>query len=252
MTHNEIEQRDIIDEYVRNRLQQDVRQLFEEHYFGCDQCFQKVQMAQNFAEGVSHAARTGLLPQVTERPTGWFFGNWLQPAFAFSAVAAALLAVATGWYALVEIPRLKMESQAASSKLKAAEEKAIAYQEQLSEKQLALTRPPEAMLNLPLVMLEASRAGTASQIVIPANASHAAIWIELPPGAGFASYSLAIGTTGGTTIENLNGLKKNAYGALAVAIPAAKLVPGTYKAVLSGDSGSQHPLVGEYRMVVKR
>ncbi len=252
MTHNEIEQRDIIDEYVRNHLQQDVRQLFEEHYFGCDQCFEKVQMAQKFAEGVSYAARTGLLPQVMEQPARSFFDNWLKPAFAFSAAAAALLAMATGWYALVEIPRLKMEVQSASSKLKGAEEKAAAYEAQLSENQLALNRPPEAMPNLPLVMLEASRSETANQVVIPAKASHAAIWIELPPGAGFASYSLAIGTTSGIIIENLRGLRKNAYGALAVAIPAAKLVPGTYKAVLSGDSGAQHPLVGEYRMVVKR
>src|SRR6476659_8814406 len=105
MTHDQIEKRDMIDGYLRGRLAEDDRKAFEEHFFGCDECFDEVQTAQRMACGVRAAVETGLLPAVQEKRAGW----WM-PVFALSAVAAGLLLAVTTWMTLVEVPRMRTET----------------------------------------------------------------------------------------------------------------------------------------------
>lgn len=243
MKHSEIEQRELIDGYVRKQLADKDRLAFEEHFFECDDCFAQVQTVQRLADGVRHAAETELLGQA-EHSSAW--RPWLGNIFL--AAAAALLMSVTGWYALRVVPKLQLEAKAHHERTSIAESRATALAAQLAETQTALNRIPAAQPNLPLVMLEASRAAAVNELKLPAAATFAALWIEVPPSAGYKSYKLEISTMAGTVVETLDGLIKNPYGALAVSVSAGKLPAATYKAKLYGGSS----IVAEYRLAIRR
>jgi Putative zinc-finger len=243
VTHQDIERRDIVESYLRGRLPDDDRQAFEEHFFACDECFAMLKAAEKFAGFVRQAAESGALPAAQEESRVWPAG-WLRPAFAFSAAAVLILSGLTGWLALVEMPRLRRESASQSRLVEQQRQHGAAL-----EKQLAMNRPPAGEANLPLLMLEASRASTSNTVTVPAGASHLVLWIEIGPGARSESFRLEIRTLAGQPVETLEGLVRNGYGALAASLPAERVQPGTYKARLFGMNGR---LLAEYPIVVRR
>lgn len=104
MTHQQIQNNEVIERYVRHQLSPAERLAFQEHYFDCDQCFEETQETARFIAGVRDAARNGVL--AAERPErarsvaglfnyGWIF-QWATPALAVSLLVA--LAV-IGWWA---------------------------------------------------------------------------------------------------------------------------------------------------------
>jgi hypothetical protein len=236
MTHQDIEQRDIVDLYVRGRLNEEDKRAFEEHFFACDSCFDEVQTAQRMADGVRHAVHTGLLPEIKESAVA----PWWRPAFAFSAVACACLVGLSAYLWMVEIPRLRNEVQVAKSQAEAEHQK------------LALARPPALPEgNLPLVMLEASRASGQNTLTIPASASQVALWIE-PGSASFDHFALELSDAGGRAMKRVDGLAKNSYGAVSIVIPSEGLSAGKYRARLSGIRGGATQLIGEYSLEIRR
>jgi hypothetical protein len=112
MTHQEIEDNEIVERYVCHRLSADERRAFQEHFFACDGCFDKVQMTARFIAGVRDASVAGVLaqgataPQATAAAGAWWT-NWLKPAFVVATAASVLLAVLLGWLLLNQIPRLR-------------------------------------------------------------------------------------------------------------------------------------------------
>jgi hypothetical protein len=48
MTHDEVEQREIVELYVRKRLSPEDRGAFQEHFFACDSCFDQIQTMERF------------------------------------------------------------------------------------------------------------------------------------------------------------------------------------------------------------
>jgi len=61
MMHPQIEDQEIVERYVRNQLAEEERKAFEEHFFACDDCFEKLQATDRFVAGMRDAARRGLL-----------------------------------------------------------------------------------------------------------------------------------------------------------------------------------------------
>lgn len=55
MNHREIDEKEIIERYVRQQLSLAERRAFQEHYFTCDACFDKVQMTARLIAGVRDA-----------------------------------------------------------------------------------------------------------------------------------------------------------------------------------------------------
>jgi hypothetical protein len=243
MTHQEIEEKDIVEAYLRGRLSENDRQAFEEHFFACDECFAQVQETETFASGIRQAAESGVLPAEREEPAGMLAG-WLRPAFAFSVAAVVVLAVATAWLAMVQVPGLRREADARQALLERERQRNTEFQQQL-----ALNRPPAAEANLPLVMLEASRAAEVNRITVPTGANRLALWMELGPEARSSSFRLEIRNPSNQVVATIDGLVKNKYGALAASLPAERLPAGTYTARLFATGG---PLTAEYRLEVRR
>ena len=100
MTHQEIEEKEIIERYVLHRLAPEERLAFQEHYFACDECFERAQTEARFIAGVRASSRSGVLAaDRTEQPRSGLSPavlrrGWLR-AWAMPALAACLLAALT-------------------------------------------------------------------------------------------------------------------------------------------------------------
>ncbi len=278
MTHEEIEQREVIESYVRDRMTAEERLAFEEHYFVCDQCFAQVQTLERFVAGVHYAAQAGLLAPANRLAAARKLFNpdwqiWLKPAFAFTSALALALTFLSGWLLFRQIPQLRaeqarerqahtqaqQEQQQSLAQTQAELERARQQQSEL-ENQLAQARaatptgaPGGPEPNLPLVMLEATRAGQAvNELALPRGARSIVLWLEPGLSADYASFRLVVQTPAGQTIQTVAGLRRNAYGALVVSLPAAQLPVSRYRVRLFGMRGQAAALVTEYQLQVRK
>ena len=251
MTHADIEEREVIEAYLRGKLSDDDRQMFEEHFFACEECFAELRSAGSFIAGVRQAAEAGLLAEAPRKDT--VLGRWWQPAFGSGWAAASLMLIATVWLAVVEVPQERRELARQRVVIEAERGRRHDLETQLAlEKQQAMLRLSATEGNVPLAMLEASRAGEANEVTMPPDASRLVVWIELDPGVRFATYNLQIRNQTNTTIEVVDGLTKNVHGALAASVSGMRLPAGTYTLLLHGAGPGQDTLVAEYRLIVRR
>lgn len=134
MTHHEIEQKDIIERYVRHQLSGAERRAFQEHYFACDECFANVNSTAKFIAGVQRSSRVGALSEVASKaaaPAWW--AAWFKPAFGLAATACILLALALGWIVFRQIPQLRNEIAQERQARETAEQRAGQSQQATQE-----------------------------------------------------------------------------------------------------------------------
>ena len=248
MMHPQIEDEEIIERYVRNQLAEEERKAFEEHFFGCDDCFDKLQVAERFVAGVRDAARRGVLKgsASTEGMSAPRWGVWMFPTLAATSVATMALAVIAAWTLLFQMPKLRRQLNQASADASAQREALAAL-----EKQVASATQPE--INVPLVMLQATRDAQASvnQAVLPSGAGHLVLWIEAPS-SKFRNFRLQVETEDHHPVVTLDHLERNAYGSLAAGLPAAQLQPGEFRIMLTGEEPPPASLLAEYKLRIRR
>ena len=248
MMHRQIEQEEIVERYARNQLAPEEREAFEEHFFACDECFEKLQATEGFIAGVRNAAARGLLGSGSPQAAlarDW--KSWMLPALALSSCAALAFAAMTGWVFLFQVPSLRQQLQQAAAELHVQRETRAAL-----EKQLGPGTAAEA--NLPFIMLEATRDVQAppSQATLPAGAQRLVLWAEVGPAGRFRSFRLQVYAVDNRLIETLEHLKRNSYGALIASLPAERLPAGDYLVKLSGEEPPPSSVVAEYRLRIRR
>ena len=245
MMHSEIDREEIIERYVLGQLAPEERQAFEEHFFACDQCFQKVQDVERFRAGVRDAASRGLLneesdPAIKVEQTTWF--RW---AFGATAFTTAVLALITGWIQTKEIPRLRQALRSTTTQL-GMERQARSQLEQ----NIASANGAEP--NVPLIMLQASRAAEKPNIVaLATGAKRLIVWIEIGP-TRFHSFRMEVFASGDRPILSLDHLEQSSYGALSASLPAEQLPHGDLRIILTGQNPPPASLVGEYRLKIEK
>jgi hypothetical protein len=247
MMHPRIEDEEIIERYVRNQLPDEDRKAFEEHFFGCDDCFEKLQATERFVAGVRDAARRGVLTGEVESGTeGWSWGGWLVPAFGVSACAALLLAAFSGWLYFAQMPKMRQQLSQSEADLRAQRQARAVLEEQLA-------KGIQAEGNVPLVMLQATRDVQAppNEVVVLPGAKHLVLWVEVPAGRT-NRYRLQVDAADNHPIETLDNLQRNTYGALAVSVPVEALQQGDYRIRLSAQEPSPASLLGEYRLRIRK
>jgi hypothetical protein len=229
-SHTDVAALDLVDRYITGQLTADEAAGFEEHFFACDECFADVQAAEQLRSAVHEEAAAGA--RQPQRAT------W-SPAFAFATATAAMLAIATLWLALATVPGLQREL---STERQARVNDTARKDLQQEQVRVAIAAEP----NVPIAIIQNTRAGGVTfTIDVPDTASHVVLWIEAPASARAETFRLVIDAT---TIE---GLRANAEGALAVAVPAAALPPGPHVARLYA-AASPAVLAGEYHLIVVR
>lgn len=247
MMHPQIEDEEIIERYVRNQLAEEERKAFEEHFFGCDDCFEKLQVTERFLAGVRDAARRGMLAGEVEGSTrGSSWSRRLVPAFGVSACAALVLAALSGWLYFYQMPKMREQLSQSAEDVRIQQEARAALERQIASS-------IQAEPNLPLVMLQATRDVQAApnEVTVPPGAKHLVLWVEVTPGRS-NQFRLRVDTADNRPVETLNNLQRNAYGALAVSLPVEALQPGDYRITLSSQEPPPASLLGEYRLRIRR
>lgn len=245
MLHTQIENDEVVERYVRNRLTPEDRQAFEEHFFACDECFAKVQAMERFSASVRDAAEHGLLEDAAAasetRVPGWAL--W---AFAGSSAAVIALAAVVGWALLYRIPSLQRETFVALAQLQS-------QQQTLAQLQANVNVPasPAPQPNVPLVMLQSTRGEEPLTAVLPADARQLIVWVEIGQ-TRYRSYRMEVYAASGRQIITVDGLSRGPYGALAASLPTEGLQPGTFRITLIGQSPPPASLVSEYRLQIRR
>lgn len=244
MMHSRIEDEEIIERYARNQLSPEEKLEFEEHFFACDECFDRLLDTERFIAGVRDAASRrelrGDLLGAEARPRGW-----LIPAFVVTAALTLALAATTAWLSFAEIPGLRRQIAQTSADLHAQSEANASLAAQSGR-----ASGPEP--NVPLVMLQSTREirGAATETKVPASAQQIILWFELPAGKP-SQYSVTISDAKGNTLEAIDHLTRNSYGALAASIPARTLPPGEFSIRVTAQD-SPATLIGEYRIKIVR
>jgi hypothetical protein len=245
LKHEEIEQRGMVEAYVRRKLAPEDSAAFEEHYFQCGKCFDEVQLVGKFVAGVKHAARTGLLdPETESRPER---RSWFMPAFAFAAASALAFASVLA-VVLVHQPAREAQLQ---QELQRALSQARASQARLAElnQRAALDAGPEA--NVPVVILTASRSADApNHVQLGSGSRRALLWIDVPAEPSGTRFGLTLSTADARFAKTIHDLERNSSGALAASLPAADLTAGAYHVRLFHEK-SPGQTIAEYRLNVE-
>lgn len=247
MMHQQIKEHESIERYARNLLSPEERKAFEEHYFACEDCFEKLQATERFIAGVRDASRRGLLPGMShgEAPKWRITPYWVSTVVV-SAVAVLLLAFAgISWY-YVQVSRLHGQLNAFTTQLQRERAARAALAQQLA---LAL----RAESNVPLVMLQSTRDVQLrpTETTLPAGAARLVLWMEVPAGR-FSSYRLEVNRADHKPVVTLDHLARNPYGALAASLPTQQLQSGDFRIRLFGESPSPATLLTEYRLRIRR
>jgi putative zinc finger protein len=245
MLHTHIDNDEIIERYVRGQLAPEERRAFEEHFFGCEECFEKLQDAERFHAGIRDAARRGLLQDASQVAFTPNRATWFRWAFAATACASLVLGVTVGWIFLREIPSLHKELQQTVAHLQIERQARTAL-----EQRVVPAEQSEA--NVPLVMLDASRAAEEPALaVVPRGAKHVILWIEPGP-ARYRTFRMEVFTSGKRLVTSLDHLERGPYGGLAASLPADQLPTGDFRITLTGQNPAPASLVGEYRLRIER
>jgi len=274
MTHQEIIDREIVEQYVLDQLSAGDRRIFQEHFFECDDCFQQ---AHNLSENVTRvryaAAQDALAAEERRKAAASF--SWLRPVLAFSVGACILLAalalalflgnrrlqvrLAGEEEALRSQQRAQTESdnskRDAEQKLQAAEAERARLQQQLDElnRGKPSPRPDEnlvAQTNLPSVTLESNRdSGSAAQLTIPTGTKTISLLIPVEPGNRFQSFSVEV-LRSKAPVATVNGARPNQSGSLSIRVSAAQLESGDYRVRLYGVDKLQRELLAEFDLHV--
>lgn len=258
MNHQQIEQQDIIERYVRHQLSADERHAFEEHYFACDQCFEQVRTTAQFIAAVRHSAKRGVLAESAAAESWW--KAWFKPSLVL-ATAAAVLVVALGYVFLRQTPA-PHEEIAREQEQKPQRNDGVTSPATPSPApvDVAINHPPRtpeptnpAQTKTPFVLLDAARdvRSGGNQLSLPANAASAKLLIEVEPGSRFDSFQLQLFDANKRPVTSFNGIKANSQGLLIVNLPATLLPNGKFLVKLYGAKGGERELVAEYDLTVR-
>jgi hypothetical protein len=264
MTHQEIQEGEMIERFVRHQLAPAERRAFQEHYFACEECFEQVQTTARFVAAVRQASRKGWLAESAGQAVAWW-ASLFTPALGF-AVAAALLAVVFGWLMFRQpaAPRQELAHEQQSS----PSPRQTSTPEQNIAQRASPTPTPErperpklqdqsdllAQNRLPTVLLESARDASASsnQLTLPANATSAILRIEVEPGSRFISFQFQVFDSARRLLTTGTSGKASARGSVAIRISAGALQDGKYLVKCYGVRDGQRELIGEYDLRVRK
>lgn len=234
MDHAYIEEHGLIDLYHRGQLPPEEEPGFEEHFVGCPECQERLQMARGFQRGLKtvvmeDVAKAGLLAWLVRR-------RWLAVAALILAAVLPVLGYLAGsretapmnteasWRQLFEKERRSAEGL--RQRLEQSERQRLAQAEETPSL-------PSPLVNTPVFLLTAVRGEGETTAVEVKNG-----WFSLAVDAGddprFESYRVTITDARGARVFREAGLKPNALEAVVLTFPAGFFKPGEHRLVLEG------------------
>ena len=234
MEHLQAIQLKAAERYVLGELPSDLREQYEEHFFGCAECAEELSLAAAFVEN-SRAAMGSepVMPPVRlplgaeQRPaaSAWL-GAFLRPSFALPVFAALLLLVAYQTFLL--IPRLRGAGPQSAGAL--------------------ATAAPQALASFSLITA-GSRGGEQLTVAV-APGQPFSLYFDIPPDGHYSSYICEIVNSAGAAEYSLNISTEQAKNAVQLLIPSSSLRPGKHVLVVRG-LGTQGSATGSATEVAR-
>jgi hypothetical protein len=236
MDHAHVEEHGLIDLYHRGQVPPEEESAFEEHFVGCAECQEKLQMARGFQRGLKtvvaeDVAKAGLLAWLVRR-------RWLALAALVLAAVLPVLGYLAGsrdtapmnteasWRQLYEKERRSAEGL--RQRLDQSERDRLAQVEETPA-------PPAPLVNTPVLLLTAVR-GEGETPTVDTRSG----WFSLAVDAGadprFETFRVTIADARGKRVFQESGLKPNALEAVVLTFPAGYFKPGEYGLKLAGGA----------------
>jgi len=204
MDHTSVVRQKMTERYLLDELDSELRDEFEEHYFGCPECALDLSAGAQFVEHaksvLAEYSDPVPVPAAPRRNLGGGWLAWLRPAFA--APALALLLAVVGYQNLVTYPRFQSE----------------------------INRPRV----LPAVSVNVGTWGAGGPSTIVPEGKGLLLFVRIPPDGAYARYSADLYSPSGKlegsfTIEPAAGQDQ-----WPVTVPAIHREAGTYTMAVHG------------------
>jgi hypothetical protein len=237
MDHAYIEEHGLIDLYHRGQLPPEEEAGFEEHFVGCPECQERLQMARGFQRGLKTAvaedvAKAGLLAWLLRSPRR----TWLAVAALILAAVLPVLGYLAGsrgaapmnteasWRQLFEKERQSADDL--RQRLEESERQRLARVEEAPV-------PPAPLVNTPVFLLTAVR-GEGETASVKVKGGYFSLAVDAGDDPRFESYRVTITDSRGARVFREAGLKPNALEALLLTFPAGFFKPGEHRLALEG------------------
>ncbi|MGA8144118.1 MAG: hypothetical protein WB987_09550 [Candidatus Acidiferrales bacterium] len=208
MNHSEAIRLKAAEKYLLGELSAELRDQYEDHYFGCMECAQDVRAGAVFVDNARDVWSAGTVAEASVRPAGKRVGRWwgvlMRPAFA--APALALLLMVAAYQNAVTIPHLKTA---------------------LSQSEAPQTLPSFSLIG------QNSRGAAPLTISVPSD-KFFSMFIDIPPQSQFSSYVCEFQSESGTPELALNVSAQEAKQTVQLLIPAGRLASGKHVLVVRG------------------
>ncbi|HSK78138.1 MAG TPA: zf-HC2 domain-containing protein [Thermoanaerobaculia bacterium] len=268
MDHAYVEEHDLIESYLKDRLSESERAELEAHYFACETCLAQLEMASDFQEGMLQVAaedtaraQAGVLAVLALLSRG---RRIALAGFLLLLVVLPLgLLVARNrslerQLAEMRPPRVttpapadteqriaSLEAQLRSLEQAGAVDRRRLEEELAKERQARSAAESEAVVpqvNVPLFTLAAVRSGEeegrepVNRIPLSASAGPVLFTLELAT-IDYPSYRASLRAEDGQQIWQARGLRPDSRDALVLLLPSHMLRPGSYQLAIEGATG---------------
>jgi type II secretory pathway pseudopilin PulG len=250
MDHREIEEGNIPDLYLMNKLSGEMRLRFEEHFVSCPECLDRLEETEHF--------RTALKSELTSRAfrtasqeSGSFFR---RHAFVFASLAILIslaLGVGSAWRTWSE-ERTQLRSRLAAETASLEQEKNRSAQ--LNDQIAALSRQQISPSVFPLVVTRGVPNGDRSSIntvVLPQSPSWFILLLELPATPSVESYKATFRDSRGTVVTEISGLKSTWGDNLAVSVFSSLFTKGGYVVSIEGLTSDRYAPLSTFTFQVR-
>lgn len=210
MNHDDAVRLSLVEKYLLEELEPNLRDEFEEHYFDCRECADDLRGTSAFLYAAKEELKASAVPKtVPGAPRkSWFAWLW-TPALLVPALAACLLVIA--YQNLVIFPRFRNA--------------------------IAELRAPEILPTLSLVGGN-SRGGTTPSIAVE-DAHAFLVLIDIPTQDRFSSYTCVLYSPAGSPAWRVQVSAEEAKDTVSIRVPAGQAVGGSYTLVVQGVTGGQ-------------
>jgi hypothetical protein len=264
MDHDYIEEYQVAERYVMGTLPEEEVERFEDHYFSCPECQERIEIARSMRRGFQRVAREDATVLTSARQlafVAWLtrLGRSRQIGALFLAFAVvALLPAGLSWQALSESGRAREDARAAerllsSERARSAQETARLRsdlqksnrdldqaREARAEADERLARALQNSAKAPLLYLEMERdadpgSPPTQQLRQPE------VPVELAVDPSFASYRVVLKNAQGHEIWSRAGLRLTEDETLRFRLLASVVPPGDYTFVAEGSASGGKP-----------
>ena len=222
MDHNESIRLMAAEKYLLGELTPELREQFEEHFFGCQECALDVRAGAALVEHSKVLLSDPVAEPVLRRPiavparVGWV--SWLRPALVAPVLAALLVVV--GYQNLVTYPKLKGE--------------------------VAVVNEPQILASASLI--NANTRGAGKTVVTARKGEPFLLFVDIPAQTRFSSYVAELDGPAGKSEWSLTIPAETTKDTVPIRVPADHRQAGVYTLVVRGvDSSSGKGVeVGRY------